>query len=230
MANSLINWFKNKTAFENNKTPALNGTTLNQMQSNIEKDLSDFIQENPSIFGSGMPVGSGCDFFGTTAPENYMFANGTAISRTDYAELFAIIGTTYGAGDGSTTFNLPDKRERVSAMYKEGSADFGELGKKNGETKHTLSQGELPVIQGSFSISNNVVRMDSGKSINSANGVFSTGTVSNTSYYIERSNDNLKNTSGSVSLADKVNFNVGSGTAFNIVQPTLVCNYIIKVK
>ena len=59
------------------------------------------------------PIGSGYEYFGTTAPnDHYMIADGTAISREDYSELYAIIGTTYGDGDGATTFNLPDLRRR----------------------------------------------------------------------------------------------------------------------
>lgn len=61
-----------------------------------------------------VPVGSGIDFFGPFAPTGWHFAAGQAISRTVYATLFAVIGTTYGVGDGSTTFNLPDKRGRIS--------------------------------------------------------------------------------------------------------------------
>jgi microcystin-dependent protein len=60
------------------------------------------------------PIGAGIDFYGATAPTGWHFATGAAISRTTYAALFAVIGTTYGAGDGSTTFNLPDKRGRIS--------------------------------------------------------------------------------------------------------------------
>lgn len=63
------------------------------------------------------PIASGYEYFGTTAPnDHYMIADGTAISREDYAELFAIIGTTYGHGDGATTFNLPDLRRRYPLM------------------------------------------------------------------------------------------------------------------
>ena len=51
-------------------------------------------------------------FAGNTAPEGTLYCNGAAISRTTYSELFAAIGTTYGAGDGSTTFNVPDLRGR----------------------------------------------------------------------------------------------------------------------
>lgn len=59
---------------------------------------------------TGAPIGSFLSHSGSTAPGNYLKANGAAISRTSYAALFAVIGTTYGAGDGATTFNLPDRR------------------------------------------------------------------------------------------------------------------------
>ena len=49
-------------------------------------------------------------FAGTSAPEGYLICQGQAISRTTYAELFAVLGTSYGTGDGTTTFNLPDYR------------------------------------------------------------------------------------------------------------------------
>lgn len=59
---------------------------------------------------SGNPVGTMIPFAGSSVPGGYLMANGAAVSRTTYANLFAVIGTTYGAGDGSTTFNLPDTR------------------------------------------------------------------------------------------------------------------------
>jgi microcystin-dependent protein len=68
---------------------------------------------SPVTFGA-VQIGAGMDFWGTTAPPRWLFPYGQAISRTTYAALFAVLGTTYGAGDGSTTFNLPDKRGRSS--------------------------------------------------------------------------------------------------------------------
>jgi len=59
------------------------------------------------------PVGSVQMFAGSSAPSGWISCDGTAISRTTYAALFAIIGTTYGVGDGSTTFNLPDMQGRI---------------------------------------------------------------------------------------------------------------------
>jgi microcystin-dependent protein len=59
------------------------------------------------------PVGSIKEYAGSTVPVGYLNCDGSAISRTEYAALFAVIGTTFGVGDGSTTFNLPDKRGRT---------------------------------------------------------------------------------------------------------------------
>ena len=63
-------------------------------------------------FGSLVPTGSVLAFSGPTAPKGYLVCDGSAVSRTTYATLFAMIGTAHGTGDGSTTFNLPDYRGR----------------------------------------------------------------------------------------------------------------------
>jgi hypothetical protein len=57
-----------------------------------------------------MPVGSIMPYGGTTAPDGWLMCDGTAVSRTTYAELFTVVGTAFGEGDGTTTFNLPDLR------------------------------------------------------------------------------------------------------------------------
>lgn len=59
---------------------------------------------------SGIKAGTLAHFAGSTAPPGWLKANGAAISRTAYAALFAAIGTTFGAGNGATTFNVPDCR------------------------------------------------------------------------------------------------------------------------
>jgi microcystin-dependent protein len=66
-------------------------------------------------------VGEVVDYAGTSAPTGWLFCYGQAISRTTYSALYAILSTTYGSGDGSTTFNLPDIRGRVVA----GQDDMG---------------------------------------------------------------------------------------------------------
>ena len=64
-------------------------------------------------FINPIPTGAVFPFAGITAPEGFLFCDGSAISRTTYSRLLGVIGETYGSGDGLTTFNLPDYRETV---------------------------------------------------------------------------------------------------------------------
>jgi len=86
---------------------------------------------------SVVPIGVVLPFAGSTAPALFVFCDGSAISRTTYADLFALIGTTYGTGDGSTTFNLPDITGRVIAGYAAsgGHSDVSTLGNNDGTAK-----------------------------------------------------------------------------------------------
>lgn len=59
------------------------------------------------------PIGAILPFGGSTVPNGFLLCNGAAVSRITYAALFAVIGTSFGIGDGSTTFNIPDLRESV---------------------------------------------------------------------------------------------------------------------
>jgi microcystin-dependent protein len=79
-------------------------------------------------------------FAGSVAPEGYLLCDGSAVSRTDYADLFTAIGTTYGAGDGATTFNVPDLSGRVVL----GVSQSHTLGSTGGEATHVLTSSELP--------------------------------------------------------------------------------------
>ena len=85
----------------------------------------------------GLDAGFMAPFAGTTAPDGWLICDGSAVSRTDYARLFAAIGTTYGEGDGNSTFNLPDFIGRLP-VYDSGSA----IG--------ATSDGKLPNITGGF--------------------------------------------------------------------------------
>lgn len=66
-----------------------------------------------AVPSGGIPSGSVTEFAGSSVPSGWLFCDGSAVSRSTYSGLFTAIGTTYGAGDGSTTFNLPDSRGRV---------------------------------------------------------------------------------------------------------------------
>lgn len=86
-----------------------------------------------------MEIGSIVLYSGSTLPEHCLWCDGSVVSRSDYADLFAVIGTSYGAGDGSTTFNLPDFSGRVPMGVASGYA----LGSTGGEASHTLLDTEL---------------------------------------------------------------------------------------
>lgn len=192
-----------KTTWVNGQTP-INDTNLNKIENELEA-LDNVI----SSISVGLPIGCGCDYFGTTAPENYMFADGSAISRTEYSELFAVIGTTYGNGDGSATFNLPDKRTAVSAMYKQGDTTFGTLGATVGDNTHTLTISEMPAHAHRLA--------DTSKF--AASGINADGYTPQRGY------------GGTTAIAyNPDTTTVGGSQAFSIVQKSLVCNYIIRVK
>jgi hypothetical protein len=71
---------------------------------------------------SDTPSGAILQFAGSSAPANWLLCDGSLVSRTTYATLFGVVGTNYGAGDGSTTFKLPDMRGRVPIGAGQGSS------------------------------------------------------------------------------------------------------------
>jgi microcystin-dependent protein len=104
-----------------------------------------------------VPVGVVVPFAGSTSPAGWLLCFGQAVSRTTYAGLFATISTTYGSGDGSTTFTLPDLRGRVvageddmggtaaSRLTAAGSGITGTtLGATGGTQTHTMTSAEMP--------------------------------------------------------------------------------------
>lgn len=92
----------------------------------------------------GTPVGTSIEgYWKDGIPEGYLEENGQAVSRVTYASLFEVIGTQYGAGNGTTTFNVPDSRGRV-LVSQGGASEFATLGATGGATTHTLSVAEMP--------------------------------------------------------------------------------------
>lgn len=79
-----------------------------------------------------------------TIPEGWIRLEGGAFSRTTYSKLFSLIGTQFGAGDGSTTFNVPDFRGRTPVGYNSTDSNFNNVGKVGGASSHTLSWNEMP--------------------------------------------------------------------------------------
>lgn len=95
-----------------------------------------------------MPTGVVVPYAGKTAPSGWLLCQGQAVSRSTYSALFAVIGTTFGSGDGSTTFNLPDLRGRVAVGV---ASDANFLGTTAGEKVVTLSIDQIPTHSHQYS-------------------------------------------------------------------------------
>ena len=145
------------------------------------------------------PSGSITMHGGSSAPTGWLLCDGTAVSRTTYAALFTIVGTTYGTGNGSTTFNLPDIRGRapIGAGQGSGLTNRG-LAATGGAETHTLSIAEMPAHTHNYTrgVDNN------------AGSSFATP--------------------ASAATAAETTTSTGGGGAHNNMQPFLVLNYIIK--
>ena len=156
------------------------------------------------VGGGGIPAGTISAYGGVAAPMGWLLCQGQLVSRTTYAALFAAIGNTYGAGDGSTTFAVPDLRGRVPAGADSGDADFA-LGHPGGTKTVTLTVDQIP---------SHTHRAPSGSfGIVGAGGTY--GVVANPASGIN----------GDYSATGSR----GGGQAHNNLQPYLAVNYIVKV-
>jgi microcystin-dependent protein len=186
------------------------------------------------FYGSpySIPIASTIDYWAPTAPNSsFVFPFGQAISRTTYSTLFSLISTTFGTGDGSTTFNLPDLRGRAIASPDNmgGGTDPNRLtngalagvrnsiGGAGGESGHTLVLSEIPSHSHAVTdpghthtIQNQFV---SGTFVNAVGGNFAhQATV----------------TTDSATTGISIQNN-GGGASHNIMQPTILCNRIMRI-
>lgn len=91
-----------------------------------------------------LPVGSILPYSSEKLPIGYLLCDGSEVSRSSYEELFGVIGTSFGEGNGSTTFNLPNLKGRVTVGKDSAQEEFVEIGQTGGEKEHQLSIGEMP--------------------------------------------------------------------------------------
>jgi microcystin-dependent protein len=155
----------------------------------------DFAGSNP-FTPSGIIVSYG----GAVAPTGWLLCQGQAVSRTTYTNLFAVLGESYGAGDGSTTFNLPNLKGKIAVGYDSTQTEFDALGETGGAKTHTLTVDEMPEHSHPYvRYSSNTAPSGGGEP------AYWSGTTS-------------QNTGSA-----------GSGSAHNNLQPYVVTNYIIKI-
>lgn len=194
-------------------------------------------------------------FAGNQVPNGYLECDGSAVSRDTYSELFSAIGTTFGAGDGSTTFNLPDLSGRIAI----GSSQYHVLGSSGGSETVTLVTDEIPqhtheVAQHGHA--NNITATTPILSHSVTQAVFtyagpgSTGSIRNGAYPVTATGLNGTSTvngsrtnasiaahaatdctvTGSITDADAgTTSSYGSGSSHNNMQPYVTMMYIISV-
>ena len=187
------------------------------------------IINNGELLEGGIPTATIVPWSSSSVPSGFLECNGLAVSRSTYSALFAIVGTTYGAGDGSTTFNVPDLEDNVP-VGKSGTKNLGSTGGANtvaatgnvgGSTANaTLSTAQLAShnhnIIGTGNPPNEPYQISSrmaGSPPNNEDSGRSTITVNNT---------------GSGSGHSHNMSATFSGDATSVLQPYLTLIYIIK--
>jgi microcystin-dependent protein len=163
---------------------------------------------DPRLAAAGsIPSGAVIDFGGATAPDGWLLCDGSPVSRETYARLYDIIGTTYGIGDGATTFNVPDSRGRSSMGAGTGAGLTARLlGDKTGEETHTLTGAEsgLPAHKHTVPWRDNT----SGSGSDNDTGTMTAGVL------------------GTVDTSTTVAANASQG--HNTIHPVIVFSKIIK--
>jgi microcystin-dependent protein len=155
-------------------------------------------------------------FAGSAAPTGWLLCDGSAVSRTGNAALFAAIGTGYGIGDGSTTFNLPDGRGRTPIGAGQGAGLTNRaLGAKAGEENHQLTTAELAAH--AHAITDPGHNHTYTSPLNPSSGWVSVGGGIGSLGYV----------TGTSVTGISVQ-NAGSNTPHNNMQPSLAFNFIIK--
>lgn len=195
-----------------------------------------------------LPVGTILDYAGSSAPAGWLLCYGQEVSRTSYAALFAILGTTYGVGDSSTTFNLPDCRGRVRAgLDNMGGTSAARLstvltsttlGETGGAQQITLSTSELPSHTHAFSATTDsdgahthtVTHQRSAQLAGSDNGVVGKPLVDDTEPKSHNNQPTPNTTSSDGAHMHTLSGTTdasGTGGGHDNVQPTIMFNTII---
>lgn len=185
--------------------------------------------------GSTMPVGCIMPFGNTTGVAGWVLCNGQAINRVTFAALFAFIGTLHGAGDGVTTFNVPNIVDK--GVF--GSGNLYSIGQTGGTTTQTLSVGNIPTHNHPVNITDpghahGVTDPSHAHSYNSGAISGNTGTGGPLSSFSSTFAANTTSSTTGVTVNSgttgitATTSTTGSGSSFNIVPPFIAIPFFIK--
>ena len=176
------------------------------------------------LVGAFLPTAMITPYAGTTAPTGWLLCDGSPVSRATYSSLFTLVGTAYGAGDGATTFNVPDMRGKIP-VGKSAESEFNAMGKTGGAKTHTLAGSEMPSHQHTGSTS--VDGYHTHNLVGSNNDVVTNAGAVEWSQHVDVRNDGGMQGAGSHAHSFSTSWVGGSG-AHNNLQPYNTINYIIK--
>jgi len=184
---------------------------------NYEATRYDF--DGANLTGiEGIPTATIVPWSDSSVPTGFLECDGSAVSRSTYADLFAIVGTTYGSGDGSTTFNVPDLQDNV-AVGKSGTKNLASTGGANTVT----STGNVGGSTANATLSTAQLASHGHGVISGRDGV---GNFPRISGFSDTSN-NTNNTGSGGGHSHNMSANF-SGDATSVLQPYLTIIYIIK--
>ncbi len=185
-----------------------------------------------------VPPGVISQYAGATCPSEYLFCDGSAVSRVTYYALYHAIGTLYGSGDGVTTFNLPNLKGKIPVCLDTGITQFNSLANVGGEMTHTLTTDEIPShshtgttdISGLHNHTSNAVGGYGNPGLCIADGSQTATSVDSSANELKLWTNPLGLTidNGGSHTHTITTTNTGGGQPHNNLQPYIVVNYIIK--
>jgi microcystin-dependent protein len=194
-----------------------------------------------------VPPGSIITYAVNSAPDGWLICDGSSVSRTTYSELFAIISTTYGVGNGSTTFSLPNLQGKTIFGLNSNDSDFNSVGETGGNKTVTLTEDEIPSHSHTGTTDSSGVHThgitDPGHTHNVSRTLQTTGSNTSASQDGTGGEPDVTTTVTTTSTSSTTGISInsggahthsfttgatGNGNAFSIMNPYMALNYLIK--